>query len=91
MKARAHLVISGRVQGVCYRLYARDEALRLDLKGWVRNRPDGSVEAVAEGEAENVAAFAEWCRNGPPMARVAGVKCDYPPCREDLITFEITY
>jgi acylphosphatase len=72
-------------------MYARDEALRLGLKGWVRNRSDGSVEALAEGEAEDVAAFVRWCRGGPPMARVADVQVDYAPAREDIETFAVTY
>jgi len=91
MKTRAHLSISGRVQGVCYRMYARDEALRLGLTGWVRNRADGSVEAVAEGEADDVARFVRWCRGGPPMARVTGLQADYKPALEDMATFAVTY
>ena len=91
MNTRAHLAVSGRVQGVCYRMYARDEALRLGLRGWVRNRPDGSVEALAEGEVADVAEFVRWCRGGPPMARVSDVQVEYAPCLDDMQTFTITY
>ena len=88
---RYRLIIKGRVQGVCYRMYARDEAVRLDLKGWIRNRADGSVEALAEGEADDVSRFVRWCRGGPPMARVSNVKVDYTAAREDLEPFHVTY
>jgi len=91
MKTRAHISVRGRVQGVCYRMYARDEALRLDLKGWIRNRVDGSVEALAEGDADDVSRFVRWCRDGPPMARVGNIKVDYTAAGEDLEPFHVTY
>lgn len=72
---RVHLVIAGRVQGVFYRASARGEAQRLGLTGWVRNREDGAVEAVAEGPDEKVDAFVAWCRRGPPAARVDELSC----------------
>jgi acylphosphatase len=64
------LVITGRVQGVWYRHSTIIEALRLGITGWVRNRHDGSVEAMIAGSAEAVAAMIEWARHGPPDARV---------------------
>jgi acylphosphatase len=67
------LLISGRVQGVGYRRWAEREALRLGLSGWVRNRRDGSVEALVAGDAGSVAAFFDACRTGPPGAAVADV------------------
>ena len=72
-KSRAHVVISGRVQGVFYRASCRDEATARGLAGWVRNAPDGSVEAVFEGPESDVLAILEWCRRGPPSAAVTGV------------------
>jgi len=65
-----HLRISGRVQGVGYRDALRAEALRRGLSGWVRNRFDGSVEAIVQGSPEAVEAVIAWARRGPPAARV---------------------
>lgn len=62
--------IHGRVQGVWYRAWTTEEASELGLDGWVRNRRDGSVEAVFAGRAADVAAMLELCREGPPLARV---------------------
>lgn len=64
------VMIRGRVQGVGYRAWVEHQARRLGLKGWVRNRRDGSVEAVFEGAEETVANMIASCRNGPPSARV---------------------
>jgi acylphosphatase len=69
-----HLRISGRVQGVWYRGWAVETATALGLDGWVRNRRDGTVEAVAAGDAAQVEAFIKACRDGPPAARVDDVK-----------------
>jgi acylphosphatase len=67
------LRISGRVQGVAYRAWAERQASLLFLSGWVRNRRDGSVEAVLSGPEEAVQEMIERCRRGPPLARVAAV------------------
>ena len=64
------LVVEGRVQGVGFRLWTVHEARRRGLRGWVRNRRDGSVEALIIGEPEKVAAMIEACRHGPRLARV---------------------
>lgn len=70
---RAHLRIYGRVQGVFFRHQARQRAEALGLAGWVRNCPDGSVEAVVEGDQEAVAQFVRWTHRGPPGAHVERV------------------
>jgi acylphosphatase len=70
---RAHVLISGRVQGVFFRQSAATEAQHLGLTGWVRNLADGRVEAEAEGTAEAVEAFIAFCRRGPAGARVEAV------------------
>ena len=76
-RARVALLVSGTVQGVFYRQSAAREARRLGLDGWVRNLPDGRVEAEAEGERDRVEAFVAWCREGPPSARVEAVEAGW--------------
>ncbi|HHH81954.1 MAG TPA: acylphosphatase [Chloroflexi bacterium] len=74
---RAHLWISGRVQGVNFRYYTSQEAQARGLKGWVRNLWDGRVEAVFEGEEQAVDSMIEWCRKGPPAARVEDIQVSW--------------
>ena len=74
MKTTCQLRISGRVQGVGYRDALRREALARSLAGWVRNRLDGSVEAVLQGDARSVEEVIAWARRGPPAARVERVE-----------------
>ena len=74
MTVTYHVRISGLVQGVGYREAMRAEAIRRRVRGWVRNRRDGSVEAVLQGEAEAVEAVVAWARRGPATARVAAVE-----------------
>ncbi len=71
-----HVRISGYVQGVFYRVWARQKANELALSGWVRNRLDGTVEAVISGSLEDVNSFIEACRTGPQFARVDGVEAE---------------
>jgi acylphosphatase len=74
MIIRKRLRITGRVQGVAFRASTVTTARALGLSGWVANRADGSVEAVAEGDDTAVAAFVRWCHHGPPAARVERVE-----------------
>ncbi|MDD5447979.1 MAG: acylphosphatase [Actinomycetota bacterium] len=74
---RARVLISGKVQGVFFRFETRDVAQSLGLGGWVRNLPDGSVEAVFEGEGKAVERAIEWCRRGPSLAQVKDVQVNW--------------
>jgi acylphosphatase len=88
---RVRLRITGRVQGVWYRGATEAEARRLGVAGWVRNLPDGSVEAVIEGEPATVRALVAWCRTGPPGARVQDVSEQPEPADDELIGFRIRH
>ncbi len=85
-----NLKISGKVQGVWYRKSTCDEARRLGLKGFVRNQPDGSVYAEAEGEEEVLEQFVAWCKIGPRLARVTEVVVEEGPVVQ-FTTFEVMY
>ena len=74
MTRAVRLIVRGRVQGVGYRAWALDQALALGLAGWVRNRVDGTVEAVAAGDDAAVERFIAACRGGPRLARVSAVE-----------------
>jgi acylphosphatase len=80
-RLRAHVWVSGHVQGVYFRTYAEDEALFRRVAGWIRNSSDGRVEAVFEGEQQSVEAMIRWCHRGSPAARVTGVEVAWEPTR----------
>ncbi len=86
---RATLRIRGKVQGVFFRESARQEATRLGLTGWVRNRDDGSVEAVAEGEPAALEEFIRWCHRGPTSARVTDVQHAEAESTGEFSTFTV--
>ena len=73
MQTRLHIIVTGRVQGIGYRVHCSREAKSLGVTGWVRNNPDGSVEVVAEGDDVAVNELADWCRAGHPFAKVQEV------------------
>lgn len=73
-RVRAHVWVSGHVQGVFFRAYAEDEAAFRGVAGWIRNAPDGRVEAVFEGTLPSVEAMIQWCHRGSPASRVTGVE-----------------
>lgn len=84
---RARVRVHGLVQGVYYRAHARDKAVRLGVTGWIRNRPDGTVEAVFEGNDPSVRAMLEWCRTGSPRANVERVDVVWEPFAGEFSRF----
>jgi acylphosphatase len=89
-RTRAHVFVSGRVQGVYYRATTREQAGERGVDGWVRNLDDGRVEAVFEGSAEAVEAMVEWCHEGSSRARVEDVDVEYED-PEGLDGFEVRW
>jgi len=91
VKIRAHVYVSGVVQGVFFRSHTRRKALQIGVTGWVKNLPDGRVEAVFEGDEDRVNAIVEWCRSGPPGAVVEKVEVNLEPPPGRFNSFEIVY
>ena len=88
---RIHLFISGRVQGVFFRMETQRAAKQIGVTGWVKNMRDGRVEAVIEGPAENVAEMAQWCHKGPAMAWVTDVAVHEEDYSGEFKDFFVTY
>ena len=88
-RARLHLIVSGRVQGVGFRFSAYDEAKELALAGWVRNLASGDVEIVAEGKQENLQMLAAWAHLGPPSAHVTRVREEWLDFTGEFTEFRI--
>lgn len=86
---RIRVTVHGRVQGVWFRAFAREEAHARGLAGWVRNNPDGSVEAVAEGPREAVDEWLDAVREGPPLAEVTDVDVRADASRAPLVGFRV--
>jgi acylphosphatase len=91
MIVRAHVLVSGRVQGVFFRFETRRLAGRLGIAGWVRNRRDGRVEAVFEGEKEAVERMVEFCRHGPSGARVTNAEVRWEEPTGEFEGFKVRY
>ena len=89
MQKRVQLVINGRVQGVFFRANTKKEAESLSLHGFVTNQSDGSVEVVAEGPEENLAKLIDWCKKGPPLARVDSIDIAWEIYKNEFSSFEI--
>lgn len=89
MKVRAHLFVSGRVQGVFFRQETYELATDLGVTGWVRNTHDDRVEAVFEGEKENVEKLIQFCRKGPMYARVTNVEVTWENYTGEFSDFRI--
>ena len=88
---RAHAIIRGKVQGVCFRIETQRSANRFGVKGWVRNKRDGTVEALFEGHKESVENIIDWCKKGPPASKVDNVSVDWEQFKGEYNTFQITY
>lgn len=88
---RAHVVISGRVQGVFFRMETLEEARKTGVSGWVKNKQNGTVEAVFEGKKALVDSVIQWCRQGPPVSRVDNVDIEWEPYTGKFTGFSIRY
>jgi acylphosphatase len=90
-KTRAHVFVSGRVQGVFFRQYTKREAESHGITGWVRNLPDGKVEAVFEGEEDAVKALVDFCRKGPMGSVITSVDVAFENFTGEFRSFKIAY
>ena len=90
-KTRARVIVKGRVQGVNFRYYTQRQAQKWNVFGWVMNRPDGSVAALFEGEEADVQAMIDWCRQGPPSARVTELIVQPEEYRGEFRSFSVRY
>jgi len=90
MKKRYHVVIHGRVQGVMFRHNMAKIAEKANVKGWVRNNPDGSVEAVFEGEEEDIEKVINWCRKGPIGSKIEKAEVKEEEFKDEFEAFYIT-
>ena len=88
---RLHIVIEGRVQGVFFRASTIEESCKLGLTGWVKNCPDGRVEAVFEGDIDKIEQVLEWCKKGPLGAVVKNVETIWEQATGDYDSFSIKY
>ncbi len=88
---RVHLIIAGDVQGVGFRTWILRHAQDLRLTGWVKNREDGSVEVVAEGEKKDLEELVEQCQHGPEVAWVKGVDVIWEETANEFVSFEVVY
>lgn len=87
---RVHIIVDGIVQGVFFRANTKSEADQLGVLGWVRNKFDGTVEVMAEGEKDAVERFIHWCRQGPPGAVVEDARLTWEEYRGEFKSFDIT-
>lgn len=88
-KVRAHILVSGRVQGVLFRAHAQKEAGQFGVTGWTHNLLDGRVEILCEGEKEKVDQFIAWCKQGSPFAKVERVEIEYQPHKGEWKEFQV--
>jgi len=90
-KKKAHVIISGRVQGVFFRMETLKAAELYGVSGWVRNKADGTVEALFEGDTKNVDSILKWCRKGSPPAKVEKTVVNLEDYTGEFKGFKITY
>jgi len=88
-KTRAQILVSGLVQRVFFRAYTQQKARELGLTGWVKNLADGHVEALFEGDRENIEKMIEWAKKGPPSAKVDGCEVSWQEYKGEFENFEI--
>jgi acylphosphatase len=88
---RAHIFVSGRVQGVFFRDSTKRRAKKLGIKGWVKNLPDGRVEAVFEGKKDRVEQIINWAKRGPIFAKVNNLDLEWQEYKGEFSDFEIVY
>jgi acylphosphatase len=88
-REQAHVYVSGQVQGVFFRDSTREKAEQLGLAGWVKNLPDGRVEALFEGPTQTVREMVRWCEHGPSHAAVREVETEFDTAQGDLTGFEV--
>jgi acylphosphatase len=88
---RWHILITGKVQGVFFRVHMQQIARSLGFTGWVSNRADGCVEAILEGSETNLAALLDWCREGPPRSVVSTVEVRDEQYSGDYTDFSVRY
>jgi acylphosphatase len=91
MKTRVRVHVTGRVQGVFFRAETAELAQRLGLEGWVRNLPDGRVEALFEGEKQDVEKAVAFCRQGPPRAQVRKIDVEWENWKGEFSDFRVRY
>ena len=88
---RARLIVSGKVQGVWFRVETQKAAVNFGVTGWVRNKSDGTVEAMAEGEKKDVTSLINWCHIGPPISKVKNVHVAWQEYRGGFENFDVKY
>lgn len=88
---RVHIIISGYVQGVCFRYFTKIKARNLRLKGFVRNVPNGDVEVIAEGNEKELDELIEFCRKGPALSCVANLKIEYEEFKGEFNDFTVKH
>jgi len=91
MMVRARIIVSGIVQGVFFRFNTMKKAQECGVNGWVKNRSDGKVEALCEGEKENVQCMLDWCKIGPEGSFVSATEVTWEKYTGEFETFQITY